>query len=157
MEDNRHTSPNRLSLKVRNCGLIRICINATAFSEDRARGSGDVLSITNRQYGDPKSEGGGDELRMCHRLTEIPRPREIEVDRGKFRREFVTMLPGNQVRRGSEQPDRGCWMPWDFGTEKAGAAFSLMTSVHRGRAHYSGIPGNPPIWHTISKCSLFTG
>ena len=38
--------------------------------------------ITNRQYGDPKSEGGGDDLRMCHRLTEIPRPREIEVDRG---------------------------------------------------------------------------
>ena len=118
MEDNRHSSPNRLSLKVRNCGLIRICINATAFSEDRARGSGDVLSITNRQYGDPKSEGGGDDLRMCHRLTEIPRPREIEVDRGKLRREFVTMLPGNQVRRGSEQPDWGLWMPRDSGVEK---------------------------------------
>ena len=66
-------------------------------------------------------------------------------------------MPGNQVRRGSEQPDRGCWMPWDFGTEKAGAALSLMTSVHRGHAHYSGIPGSPPILHTISKCFLFTG
>ena len=90
-----------------------------------------MLSITNRQYGDPKSEGGGDDLRMCHRLTEIPRPREIEVDRGNFRREFVTMLPGNQVRRGSEQPDRGLWMPRDSGVEKIDGLASVITTVHQ--------------------------
>ena len=87
-----------------------------------------MLYITNRQYGGPKSEGGGDDLRMCHRLTEIPRPREIEVDRGKLRREFVTMLPGNQVRRGSEQPDWGLWMPRGSGVEKIDAvSYTHMT------------------------------
>ena len=116
-----------------------------------------MLSITNRQYGDPKSEGGGDELRMCHRLTEIPRPREIEVDRGKFRREFVTMLPGNQVRRGSEQPDRGCWMPWGSGVEKISILFRLMTNVHQGHAHHVGISSRLPILHIILKCSTDTG
>ena len=63
------------------------------------------------------------------------------------------LTPGNQVRRGSEQPDRGCWMPWDSGAEEISELALLVTSVHRGRAHYPGIPGSPPIRHTISKCS----
>ena len=95
-----------------------------------------MLSITNRQYGDLKSEGGGDDLRMCHWLTKMPRPREIEVDGGQYRRGLVTVLPGNQVRRGSEQPDRGCWMPWDSGAEEIVELSLLVTIVHRGRAHY---------------------
>ena len=44
-------------------------------------------------------------------------------------------MPGNQVRRGSEQPDRGCWMPWGSGAEKTGVKSALMTNVHRGHAH----------------------
>ena len=103
---------------------------------NRARGSAGVLYITNRRYGDPKSEGGGDDLQMYHRLTKMPRPREIEVGGGRFRRESMTTLPGNQVRRGSEQPDRGCWMPWDCGAEEIVDFSLLVTFVHRGRAHY---------------------
>ncbi len=44
-------------------------------------------------------------------------------------------MPGNQVRRGSEQPDRGCWMPWGSGAEKTDVKSVLMTNVHRGHAH----------------------
>jgi len=47
-------------------------------------------------------------------------------------------MPGNQVRRGSEQPDRGRWMPWDSGAEETGGTTPLVTSVHRGRAHLLG-------------------
>jgi len=101
----------------------------------RARGSAGVLCITNRRYGDPKSEGGGDDFRMYHRLTEMPRPREIEVNRGLFRRESVTVSPGNQVRRGSEQPDWGLWMPRESGAEKIGVSTDENTTVHQRRAH----------------------
>ena len=73
------------------------------------------------------ARGGGDELR--HRLTEIPRPGEIEVDRGKFRREFVTMLPGNQVRRGRARP--GTLDAWDSGVEKIDGLASVITTVHQ--------------------------
>ena len=90
-----------------------------------------MLCITNRRYGDPKSEGGGDDLRMHHRLTEMPRPREIEVGGGRFRRESMTTLPGNQVRRGSEQPDRGLWMPRDSGAEEIDESADVETTVHR--------------------------
>ena len=108
--------------------------------------------------GDSKSEGGANEPLGLHQLTAMSRPQEIQVGVSGIRRDSVSVSrPGNQVRRGSEQPDRGCWMPWDFGTEKAGAALSLMTSVHRGHAHYSGIPGSPPILHIISKWALLTG
>ncbi len=61
------------------------------------------------------------------------------------------LTPGNQVRRGSEQPDRGCWMPWDSGMEEIGAQAPSVTSVHRGHAHLHGRWGNPPILQTISK------
>ena len=44
-------------------------------------------------------------------------------------------MPGNQVRRGSEQPDRGCWMPWGSGAEKTDVISALITNVHRGHAH----------------------
>ena len=96
-----------------------------------ARGSAGVLYVTNRRYGDPKSEGGGDDLQMYHRLTEMPRPREIEVGGGRFRRESMTTLPGNQVRRGSEQPARGLWMPRDSGAEEIGELADVKTTVHR--------------------------
>ena len=66
-------------------------------------------------------------------------------------------MPGNQVRRGSEQPDRGRWMPWDSGAEKIGDITPLVTCVHRGRAHYNEDISRPPIAHTISKCSGETG
>ena len=43
----------------------------------------------------------------------------------------MTTLPGNQVRRGSEQPDRGLWMPRDSGVEKIGGLASVITTVHQ--------------------------
>ena len=54
--------------------MNRFCINAIALWNSWARGCADVRCITNRQYGDLKSEGGGDDLRMCHWLTTMPRP-----------------------------------------------------------------------------------
>ena len=66
-------------------------------------------------------------------------------------------MPGNQVRRGSEQPDRGRWMPWDSGAEKIGDLAPLVTSVHRGRAHYNEDDSRPPILQTTSKCLDVTG
>ena len=111
--------------------MNRFCINAIALWNGWARGCADVRCITNRQYGDLKSEGGGDDLRMCHWLTTMPRPREIEVDGGQYRRGLVTVLPGNQVRRGSEQPDWELWMPRDRGAEKISGTTFVNTTVHR--------------------------
>ena len=48
----------------------------------------------------------------------------------------MTTLPGNQVRRGSEQPDRGLWMPRDSGAEEIDEFADVKTTVHRWRAHY---------------------
>ena len=70
---------------------------------------------------------------------------------------MYSLIPGNQVRRGSEQPDRGRWMPWDSGAEKIGDIAPLVTSVHRGRAHYNDEDSSPPIWQTVSKWSDETG
>jgi len=43
----------------------------------------------------------------------------------------MTTLPGNQVRRGSEQPDRGLWMPRDSGAEEIDESADVKTTVHR--------------------------
>ena len=81
--------------------MNRVCINAIALWDRWARGCADVRCITNRQYGDLKSEGGGDDLRMCHWLTTMPRPREIEVDGGQYRRigDCVTRESGQARKR----------------------------------------------------------
>ena len=43
----------------------------------------------------------------------------------------MTTLPGNQVRRGSEQLDRGLWMPRDSGAEEIDEFADVKTTVHR--------------------------
>ncbi len=63
-------------------------------------------------------------------------------------------MPGNQVRRGSEQPDRGCWMPWGSGAEKTDVKSALVTNVHRGHAHQSTtdyFPNHPycKLWKNV--------
>ena len=61
--------------------------------------------------GDLKSEGGADEPAMNHRLTSMPRPQEMQVGGGRFRREARPVLhPG--IRSGAEASsptgDAGC-------------------------------------------------
>ncbi len=77
-----------------------------------ARGSVDVLCYSQIvDNGDLKSEGGVNELTMFHRLTTMPRPQEMQVGGGRFRREARPVLhPG--IRSGAEASsptgDAGC-------------------------------------------------
>ncbi len=84
----------------------------TAPLVSRARGGVDVLcnsQIVNN--GDPKSEGGADELLEPHRLTSMSRPQEIQVGEIRFRRESAIVLrPGTRSGAEASSPtgDAGC-------------------------------------------------
>ena len=73
----------------------------------RARGGVDVLYFSQIvKNGDPKSEGGVNELLESYRLTSMPRPQEIQVGCSYFRREIVHVHarePG-QARKRATRP-----------------------------------------------------
>ena len=79
--------------------------------------------------GDPKSEGGVNELLESYRLTSMPRPQEIQVGSSHFRREMViahAREPGQTRKRAARpgildalgQRGGGDWCPNSISDER---------------------------------------